>query len=120
MDIPCPFSPAPADIMTYTVPERFREKIVRLWKKREGLNTFIVNKKNDAYARESQTAAYAIVWRCEMGPIVEEFESIEEELRQLVEASRRSCVEYYADWKFRCPDHYTLHAEYLARCDKKK
>ncbi len=119
MDIPCPFSPAPAEIITYELPEHLREPIASLWQKRDGMNTYTVGLGISDGERESKAQDYAKTWRREIGPIIQELEEIENELRRLVEAPTHSCVEYYADWRFRCPDHHTLRAEYLARCEKK-
>ena len=102
---PCPFGYKALDIITHPVPEHLQEEITKLWMRRAELNKF-------------QSLAGGEDWYQQSKSMYEAFEKVEDELRGIAEAPRRSCVEYYAGWRFRCPDQNTLRAQYLAACAK--
>ena len=96
------------DIITQPVPLHLRAPIVRLATERETRNRF------------PQPASMGLCgnWYRASKPISEALEEIEDELRRLVEAPRKSCIEYYAGWRYRCVDQNTLRAEYLSGSGK--
>jgi hypothetical protein len=98
-------------MVTFTVPRRLQRKLRELLVRRQGLN------KLPALVPGCEPGSN---WYRQSASVYEALQEIEHELRRIAKAPRRSHVEYFTGYQFRCLDARMAHREYLVASGKKK